>query len=86
MAFPTNCLSPITFKGFSPERHFESQEALFVSINPWAKSFTTQRLIQEKNGFLTIFYACDQSHQPSNMLDKYQIKNNYTRSCLRVEL
>jgi len=85
MAFPTDCLPPITHKGFFPKRHFESQEALFVSINPWAKSFTTQRLIREKNG-LTVFYALDQSCQPPNMPDKRQIKNNYARSCLRVGL
>jgi len=83
MAFPIDCLPPITLKGFFPESYFGLQEALFVSINPWAKSrgyaFTTQRLI-------CISYACDQSRQPPNTPDKHQIKNNYARSCLRVGL
>jgi len=69
MAFPTDCLPPITLKGFFPEGNFESQEALFVSINAWAKSrhyvFTTQRSIREKNSFLTVFmYVIEASNLP----------------------
>jgi len=52
MAFPTDCLSPITLKGFFPERHFELQEALFVSINPWAKSEVDTREKWLLNRFL----------------------------------
>jgi len=56
MAFPTDCLPPAYSKKkaknyLPPEGYFESREALFVSINAWAKSrgyeFTTQRSIRE---------------------------------------
>ncbi|KAL2258772.1 hypothetical protein VTK26DRAFT_7795 [Humicola hyalothermophila] len=56
--FPDDCLPP--------ESYFESREALFESINSWAKprgyAFTTQRSTKEKNGTTTVIYACDGSY------------------------
>lgn len=46
-----------------PEGYFESQRALFESINSWAMTrgyaFITQRSIKKKNGHSTVIYACN---------------------------
>ncbi|KAJ1577963.1 hypothetical protein NDA14_004056 [Ustilago hordei] len=62
--FPDDCLPP--------KCYFESQEALFESINSWAKprgyAFTTQRSMKEKNGTRTVIYTCNQACNPPNSL------------------
>ncbi|RYO85590.1 hypothetical protein DL764_009150 [Monosporascus ibericus] len=57
--FPDDCLPP---EGF-----FESREALFESINTYARprgyAFITRRSTREKNGYLSVVFACDRSRQ-----------------------
>lgn len=61
-----------------PERSFESRQALFESINSWAKprgyAFSTQRSTKEKNGTSTVIYACDRSCKPPSSLLERQRK------------
>lgn len=78
-AFPDDCLPP--------ERFFESRQALFESINSWAKprgyAFITQRSTKEKNGTLTVIYACDRSRHPSSSRLERQRKTTTRRTnCL----
>lgn len=58
--FPDDCLPP--------EGHFESRQALFDSINSWAKTrgyaFCTLRSSAAMNGTHRVFYACDRSRDP----------------------
>jgi hypothetical protein len=57
--FPDDCLPP---EGF-----FESRQALFESINAYAKprgyAFTTAKSTTEKTGRTTVTYACDRSRR-----------------------
>ena len=57
--FPDDCLPP---EGF-----FESRNALFESINSYAKprgyAFTTQRSFRRPDGFLKVYFACDRSRR-----------------------
>ena len=53
-----------------PECDYESQDALFKSINAWAETrgyaFTTGRSTKERSGKKTITYTCDRScHSPN---------------------
>ena len=61
--FPVDCLPPEDF--------FESREALFKSINSYAKprgyAFITRRSTREKNGYLSVVFACDRSRQLPSM-------------------
>ena len=72
--FPGDCLPP--------EGHFESQQALFESINTWAKprgyAFTTQRSARERNGFLRVYYACDRSRRLPSFDDLREGKRKTT--------
>jgi len=77
--FPDDCLPP--------ERHFASREALFESINLWAKprgyAFVTQRSTKEKNGTLRVIYACDRSrHPPSGSLKRQRRTTTRRTNCL----
>ena len=73
-SFPDDCLPP--------EGHFESREALFESINTWAKprryAFTTQRSARETNGFLRVYYACDRSRRLPCLDDSREGKRKTT--------
>ena len=57
--FPDDCLPP---EGF-----FESREALFESINLYAKirgyAFTTQRSFRRPDGLLKVYFACNRSRR-----------------------
>ena len=65
----TNAMATATFPDdcLPPEAVYESREALFKAINSWAKTrgyaFSTQRSTKEKNGKLTVIYACDRSQK-----------------------
>jgi len=77
--FPDDCLPP--------EQYFESRQALFESINTWAKprgyAFITQRSTKEKNGTSTVIYACDRSRNPPSGLLQRQRKTTTRRTnCL----
>jgi hypothetical protein len=74
-AFPDNCLPP---EGF-----FESRKALFESINLYAKprgyAFITRRSTREKNGYLSVIFACDRSRQlPSEGMRRRQTTTRMT--------
>ena len=60
-AFPADCLPP--------EGYFELQETLYVSINGLNQEAMHLQL-NEENGFLTVYYTCNRSRQPPNILDK----------------
>ncbi|KAL2137775.1 hypothetical protein VTI28DRAFT_8314 [Corynascus sepedonium] len=73
--FPDDCLPP---EGF-----FETREALFGSINAYAKprgyAFTTQRSVREKTGLLTVFFACDRSRRLPSSLEQERQRKTTTR-------
>jgi len=66
--FPDDCLPP--------EAVYESREALFESINLWAKTrgyaFVTQRSTKEKNGNCTVIYGCNRSYKPPSTSTSHQ--------------
>ncbi|KAL2126963.1 hypothetical protein VTI74DRAFT_11556 [Chaetomium olivicolor] len=79
-SFPDDCLPP--------EGIFETREALFESINAYAKprgyAFITQRSIREKTGRLTIFYAYDRSRRLPSSPERARQRKTTTRitNCL----
>ena len=73
--FPDDCIPP---EGF-----FESRKALFESINLYAKpqgyAFITRRSTWEKNGHLSVVFACDHSRQlPSEGTSRRQTTTRMT--------
>ena len=74
-AFTDDCLPPIGF--------FESRQALFESINAYAKprgyAFTTKRSTREKNGFLSVIFACDRSRRLPSSPGRYRQRKTTTR-------
>ena len=85
----THCNASTTMATFAddclpPEGHFESRQALFESINSWAKprgyAFTTQRSTNEKNGTLTVIYACDRSTTSRDRLSERQRRTTTRRT------
>ena len=77
--FPDDCLPP--------EAVYESQDALFRSINAWAAArgyaFTRRRSTKEKSGKTTVTYGCDRRRTPSSTTRQQQ-RRSTTRgtSCL----
>lgn len=57
-----------------PQQNYDTQEALFTSINAWAKfrgyAFILRRSTKEKNGKYTITYACDRACHPPTEKDR----------------
>ena len=77
--FPDDCLPP---EGF-----FESREALFESINAYARprgyAFTTGRSTTEKTARTTVTYACDRGRQlPSS--DRNSIREGKRKTTTRM--
>ena len=66
-----------------PEGFFETRDALFESINAYAKprgyAFTTQRSIRGPNGFSRVFFACDRSRRPPSSPDRDRQRKTTTR-------
>ena len=73
--FPDDCLPP---EGF-----FESRQALFESINAYAKprgyAFTTHRSTKEKTGLSTVIYACDRSRRLPSSPERDRQRKTTTR-------
>ena len=66
-----------------PEGFFETREALFESINAYAKprgyAFTTQRSIRAPSGFSRVFFACDRSRRLPSSPDQDRQRKTTTR-------
>ena len=73
--FPDDCLPP---EGF-----FESRQALFESINAYAKprgyAFTTKRSTRERNGFFSVIFACDRSRRLPSSPERDRQRKTTTR-------
>jgi hypothetical protein len=69
-SFPDDCLPP---QGF-----FESKLALYNSITAWSLTrgyaFTIHRSTREKNGKLTVIYACDRGGKPRRVAENISKK------------
>jgi hypothetical protein len=54
-----------------PEREYDSREALYTSINEWARTrgyaFSVKRSAKEKSGKTTVTFACDQACRPPTL-------------------
>jgi len=71
-----------------PEGFFESRNALFESINSYAKprgyAFTTQRSFRRPGGFLKVYFACDRSRRLPSSPERNRQRKTTTRmtNCL----
>jgi hypothetical protein len=78
----TNVFSAFSDDCLPPEGFFESQQALFESINEYAKArgyaFTIKRSKRD-NGLLKVFYACDRSRRLPSSPSRERRRNTTTR-------
>ena len=81
--FNTNAMATFSDDCLPPEGFFESRQALYESINLYAKprgyAFTTKRSTRERNGFFSVIFACDRSRRLPSSPERERQRKTTTR-------